>query len=152
MATVGLMDADPQVLWMPGGVRTEVHLRGEHTGGVFCLLVDEPPAGWALPPHRHRNEAETIHVLRGDFEMVIEGERVRACAGQTIHVPKGALHEGGNVGPDTGRRLVIFSPAGVEGFFLEMGAPSADAEVDWRALAASAERHGWEVPARSPQP
>ena len=146
------MDADPQVLWMPGGVRTEVHLRGEHTAGAFCLLVDEPPAGWALPPHRHLGEAETIHVLRGEFEMVIEGERVRAREGQTIHVPKGALHEGGNVGADTGRRLVIFSPAGVEGFFLEMGAPSPEAEVDWRALAASAERHGWEVPARSSQP
>jgi quercetin dioxygenase-like cupin family protein len=146
------MRAEPEVLWMPGGVRTEVHLRSEHTGGAFCLLVDEPPAGWELGPHRHLGEAETIHVLRGEFEMVIEGERVRAGEGQTIHVPKGALHEGGNVGSESGRRLVIFSPAGVEGFFLEVGAPSADAEVDWRAIAQAAERHGWEVLARNPQP
>jgi quercetin dioxygenase-like cupin family protein len=146
------MDAGPEVLWMPGGVRTEVHLRSEDTSGAFCLLLDEPPTRWRLGPHRHLREAETVHVLGGEFEMVIEGERVRAGEGRTIHVPKGALHEGGNVGPEAGRRLVIFSPAGVEGFFLEVGAPSPDADIDWRAVAEAAERHGWEVLARNPQP
>jgi hypothetical protein len=57
------MAAEPQVVWMPGGVRTEIHLRAEETGGAFCLLVDEPPAGWSLPPHRHRGVAETIHIV-----------------------------------------------------------------------------------------
>lgn len=87
-----------QVVWMPGGVRTEVHLTGADTGGAFCLLFDEPPAGWSLPAHRHRDEAETIHVLDGEFEIEIEGERTRLSAGDTIHVPRGAVHEGANVG------------------------------------------------------
>jgi uncharacterized cupin superfamily protein len=59
---------------MPGDVRTEVHVTGPQSGGVLCLLVDEPPAGWALPPHRHRNESEIIHVLEGRFDMSIDGE------------------------------------------------------------------------------
>ena len=43
-------------------------------------------------------------------------------AGDTAHVPVGCVHSGGNVGREMGRRVVIFSPAGVEGFFLEVGA------------------------------
>ena len=45
------MAAETRVVWMPGGVRTEFHLAAEGTGGAFCLRVDHPPAGWALPPH-----------------------------------------------------------------------------------------------------
>jgi quercetin dioxygenase-like cupin family protein len=139
------MKSEPQVVWMPGGVRTEVHLGGDQTGGAFCVLVDEPPAGWSLGRHRHRNEAETIHVVRGEFELAIEGERSRLAAGETIYVPRGAIHEGANVGSDTGRRVVLFSPAGLERFFLETGAPSAEAPVDWSAVATAAARHGWDA-------
>jgi hypothetical protein len=42
---------EPPVVWMPGGVRTEIQLTGADTDAAFCLLVDEPPAGWSLPPH-----------------------------------------------------------------------------------------------------
>lgn len=134
----------PRTVWMPGGIRTEVHLDGERTGGAFCLLVDQPPAGWSLPAHRHRGEAETIHVLEGEFDMVVEGERSLLRAGDTIHVPLGAVHSGGNVASTTGRRVVIFSPAGVERFFLEVGAAAPDEEIDPAAALASALRHGWE--------
>jgi quercetin dioxygenase-like cupin family protein len=139
------MSVAPQVIWMPGGVRTEVHLDADRTDGAFCMLVDEPPAGWSLGPHRHRNEAETIHVVRGEFEIAIEGERSRLAAGETIYVPRGAIHESANVGGDAGRRVVLFSPGGLERFFLETGAPSAEAPVDWSAVATAAERHGWEA-------
>ncbi len=53
------------VVWMPGGVRTEIQLDAERTDGALCLLIDEPPAGWSLPAHRHLGESETIHVLAG---------------------------------------------------------------------------------------
>ena len=60
----------------------------EDTGGEFCLLVDHPPAGWSLPAHRHRNEAETIYVVEGEFEMEIDGTRSRLSPGQAVHVPQ----------------------------------------------------------------
>jgi quercetin dioxygenase-like cupin family protein len=129
---------------MPGGVRTEVHLTGEDTGGAFCLLVDHPPAGWSLPPHRHAHEAETIHIVEGEFEMELEGARGRLAAGETIHIPQGAVHSGGNVGDGVGRRLVLFSPAGMERFFLEAGQPTAESQPDLAAGLESATRHGWE--------
>ena len=133
----------PHVVWMPGGVRTEIHLGAEQTGGAFCLLVDQPPAGWALPPPRHRNEAETIHVLEGEFWMEVDGLRSELRVGETIHIPRGIVHSGGNVGPGTGRRVVLFSPAGLERFFSEAGA-ARPADVDVRAAVEAAVRHGWE--------
>ena len=146
------MSPELRVLWMPGSVRTEIHLGSEHTGGAFCLLVDHPPVGWSLPAHRHRNEAETIHVIEGEFEMDVNDERTHLSAGQTIHVPPGVIHSGSNIGQQPGRRVVIFSPAGMERFFLETGTSTPDAEVDLAVVIASATRHGWEFIAPHSQP
>jgi quercetin dioxygenase-like cupin family protein len=138
------MPADAPVVWMPGGVRTEIHLVAEDTAGAFCLLVDHPPAGWSLPAHRHGKEAETIHVVEGEFAMEIDGKPTRLSAGETVHVPRGAIHSGANIGRQPGRRVVLFSPAGMERFFLEAGARTSAAEIDTAAALACATRHGWE--------
>jgi quercetin dioxygenase-like cupin family protein len=129
---------------MPGRVRTEIHLAGQDTNGAFCLLVDHPPSGWSLPAHLHRGVAETIHVIDGEFEMTVDGHHGHLRAGETVHIPPDVVHGGGNVGESTGRRIVIFSPAGMENFFLETGAPSEDLDIDLGAALASATRHGWQ--------
>lgn len=129
---------------MPGGVRTEIHLTGEDTDGAFCMLIDEPPAGWSLPAHLHLDAGETIHVLAGEFEMTVDGATERIGPGDTVHVPAGVVHAGGNVGAAPGRRLLVFGPAGMEEFFREAGAPTPEAEVDRRAALDSALRHGWQ--------
>ena len=131
------------VIWMPGGVRTEIHLTAAETAGAFCLLTDELPPGWELPPHRHRDEAETMHVVSGEMAVEIDGEQRIVRAGETAHVPTGVLHSGRNAAEEPLRRIVIFSPAGMERFFLDAGADSAE-EVDARRALDSALRHGWE--------
>jgi quercetin dioxygenase-like cupin family protein len=138
------MEAVPRVVWMPGAVRTEIHLAGHETDGAFCLLVDRPPPGWSLPNHLHHGVAETIYIVGGEFEMTVDGESSILQAGQTVHVPADVVHSGGNVGQATGHRVVIFSPAGMENFFLEVGAPTAETEIDVREAVASAVLHGWE--------
>jgi quercetin dioxygenase-like cupin family protein len=138
------MAGNPRVVWMPGGVRTEIHLAGQDTGGAFCLLVDHPPAGWSLPPHRHANEAETIHIIEGTFEIHLDGIPTQLSAGETIHIPQGVTHSTCNIGKQSGRRIVLFSPASMEHFFLEAGQPTEDSEPDLAAVLASATRHGWQ--------
>ena len=54
------------------------------------------------------------------------------------------IHSGANIGQQTGRRLVLFNPAGIERFFLEAGTPTPDSEVDFAGALAAAIRHGWE--------
>ncbi len=144
------MAFDPHVVWMPGGVRTEIHLTALQTGGAFCLLVDHPPVGWSLAAHLHQNEAETIHIVEGEFEMEVDGARSRLSAGETIYVPRGVIHSGANIGRQSGRRVLLFSPAGMERFFSEAGASTPDTEPDIPALLAAAGRHGWEFIAQAP--
>jgi quercetin dioxygenase-like cupin family protein len=137
------MAPEPQVVWMPGGVRTEIHLTGADIGGAFCLLIDEPPSGWSLPAHIHIDAAETIHVLAGEFETTVDGVTERMGAGDTVHIAAGTVHAGRNVGAESGCRLIVFGPAGMEEFFREAGAASPTAEVDRRAALDAAHRHGW---------
>ncbi|HEX4467088.1 MAG TPA: hypothetical protein VH025_07860 [Solirubrobacteraceae bacterium] len=134
------MPSEPQTVWMPGGVRVEIHLDARDTGGAFCLLIDESPEGWSLPPHRH-DAAETIHVLAGDFEMAVAGVE------HSIHIPRGELHSGGLRGPGPGRRVVLFSPAGMEEFFRELGVESADGEFEPAIALSTAIKHGWQFDA-----
>ena len=118
-------------LQLPGGLRLQIHLSSQDTGGAFCLIEDRPPAGWSLPPHRHLNESETIYVLEGEFESVVAGEPRTLGPGDTVHVPAGVVHSGGG----QGRRLLVFAPGGIERFFTE-AAGGGD-------LLALAERYGW---------
>ena len=120
------------------GDRLEVHLTGADTGGSLCLAVDFPSPSFQLVPHRHRNEDETIHIVRGTFEFMLDGETRTIAAGDTVHVPRGTVHGIRNVGEEPGHRVLAFHPAGIEGFFL--GA----AETDRRDLPALAKRYGWE--------
>jgi quercetin dioxygenase-like cupin family protein len=138
------MAAAPTVVWMPGGVRTEIHLSGADTDGAFCLLVDHPPPGWSLPAHLHRGTAETIHVVEGEFELLVAGLPFRVSAGETLRVPPDTVHSGANVGATRGRRVLVFSPAGMESFFLEAGARSEGEVSSPAAMLAAAQRHGWE--------
>ncbi|MBS1677986.1 MAG: cupin domain-containing protein [Actinobacteria bacterium] len=140
------MPTEPQVVWMPGGVRTEIHLGGVDTGGAFCLLVDHPGVGWSLPPHIHENAAETIHVIEGEFELTVDRVVERLGPGETAHIPAGVVHSGANVGTGAGRRLLTFAPAGMEEFFREAGAASPAAEVERTAVRDAAIRHGWRFP------
>jgi hypothetical protein len=76
--------------------------------------------------------------------MEVDGQQYRLTAGDTIHIPRGVVHAGGNVGEQPGRRVVAFTPAGIEGFFLEAGTAAPDADVDLATATASAARYGWE--------
>jgi quercetin dioxygenase-like cupin family protein len=122
---------------MPGRVRTEIHLRAEDTGSAFCLQVDERPDGWSLPPHLHHGAAETIHMLTGAVRDEIGGRSSPLGPGDSVHVPAGAVHFGGNLGETRGRRIVIFSSAGMKGFFPEIGSPTRGRSQSERLAAAS---------------
>jgi len=108
-----------------------------------CWSTNRPPAGHC-PPTGTSAKAETIHIVDGEFEMDVDGHRSRVTAGGTIHIPRGVVHAGANIGHQPGRRIVAFSPAGFQRFFLEIGASTPDAGVETAAAVASASRHGWE--------
>ncbi|MBJ7328951.1 MAG: cupin domain-containing protein [Solirubrobacteraceae bacterium] len=131
-------------LWMPGGLQVRVLVDGEATGGAFCLIEDEPPAGWSLPPHSHVRESETIYVVDGQFSVEVGTEEILSGPGDVIHIPAGVTHSARTLGDEPGRRLITFAPAGIEAFFREVGEREPATEHDLVAVAASAARHGWQ--------
>ena len=115
-----------------------MHVTGDDSGGAFTLLTDVAPPGWSLPAHRHSNESETIHITAGALWMEVEGERSEVASGETVHVPRGALHSGGTLGDDPVHRVVLFAPAGMEHFFNALASTADPAEM--LRLAGD---HGW---------
>ncbi len=88
------------------------------TGGAFEIIEYEGPA--APPPHVHREREEAFYILAGAFTFTLGNEEFEVEAGSLIVIPRGTRH-GFRVGPG-GRALLIIVPAGLQGFFEELGA------------------------------
>ena len=127
-----------EVLRLPGGVEMRVQVDGEQNGGAFVMLSDVVPPGWSLPPHRHVNESETIHITAGRLWLEVDGERRELGPGDTVFVPRDTMHSGGTIGDEPARRVLVFAPAGMEYFFRTV---AASAEPD--RMLELATKHGW---------
>lgn len=98
-------------------------LSGAQTGGVFTLLeaLVMPEAG--PPPHAHHGEEETFVLLDGEMSFRLGGETYDARPGTVLYVPRGVPHSYSNVGAGPARMLFMYSPAGMEDMFAEIGKP-----------------------------
>jgi quercetin dioxygenase-like cupin family protein len=97
-------------------------LKGEDTGGRFCLIDMHIPPGGGPPPHRHDFE-ETFVILEGELEATFRGVKQIVRGGETIHIPANAPHQVRNVSDKPVRALCTCAPAGQEDFFAEVGIP-----------------------------
>jgi quercetin dioxygenase-like cupin family protein len=100
-------------------------LSGAQTGGSFTLLEAVVPPDTGPPPHIHHAEDETFVLLEGELTFRV-GDQVHAStAGTTVFVPRGTPHSFTNVGRGAARMLFLYTPAGMEGMFAEIGTPGA---------------------------
>lgn len=90
---------------------------GTMTGGAFEVIDYVGPA--VPPPHVHREHDEAFYILDGAFRFVLGHDEFDAPAGTTVIVPRGTRH-GFRTQPG-GRALLVTFPAGLEGFFVELG-------------------------------
>jgi len=102
------------------GTRMRILSSGAQTGGSFCLIEVRSPAGNVVPPHLHRRETETIHVLEGGLTCVTEGSRIAVAAGDTISLPMGVPHSLITGETDT-RTMLVCTPAGFDEFVRAVG-------------------------------
>ena len=96
-------------------------LTGDQTGGAFALLEAIVPPDTGPPPHVHHAEDETFVLLEGELSFRVGDQAHAAAAGTTIFVPRGTQHSFTNVGDGAARMLFMYSPAGMEGMFAEIG-------------------------------
>jgi len=122
-----------------------VRADGPQTGGGFALLEADEPPNFGPPMHIHDDTAEAFYVLEGEYHVFI-GEAEHLCpAGSFVYIPPGVEH-GFRVGRVQSRKLVIFQPAAMVGYFEELAsANAAGAPLDSEQLAAVAARHSMRV-------
>lgn len=91
--------------------------RGEQTNGALVAVDIAVPPGEGPPLHVHTREDEWAYVLAGDLRWKLGDELSATPAGSFVFIPRGVAHTFQNTGAEPGRMLVMFAPAGMEGFF-----------------------------------
>ncbi len=114
------------------------------TAGAFTLLEATEPPDFGPPMHIHHNAAEAFYVLEGEYIIFIEDEETRCPAGSFIYIPSGVTH-GFRVGSVPSRKLNLFAPAVMVGYFDELSAALASGTADDKRLAVIAADNGVEV-------
>jgi mannose-6-phosphate isomerase-like protein (cupin superfamily) len=127
-----------------GGFLMTVKATSDDTDGSFTLLEAAEPANFGPPMHVHRDAAEAFYVLEGEYVIFIDDREIRCPAGSFIYIPKGAVH-GFRVGSQPSRKLNLYVPAAMVGYFEELSEAIRSGDVDDEHLGAIAERYGMDV-------
>lgn len=116
------------------------------TSGAYTLLQTEnEPPGFGPPMHVHHDAAEAFFVLEGSYLMCLEDRQEDCPPGTFVYVPRGAAHTFRVVSDSPGKKLNIFTPAAMQGFFEELAAAESAGTVSLEYLAAISSRHHMEV-------
>ncbi|MGD0796815.1 MAG: cupin domain-containing protein [Acidobacteriaceae bacterium] len=119
---------------------------------MFEMSVE--PGARVPVPHHHVGFDEMGYGLSGKLRMTLDGNTVDLGPGDSLYIPRGAVHGFENPFAETARSLVVITP-GIFGapFFREVASLlTAGGPPDPKALAAIMLRHGL-VPAKpTPSP
>jgi mannose-6-phosphate isomerase-like protein (cupin superfamily) len=133
-----------------GNFTMVVKATGDDTGAAFSLLEATEPAGFGPPMHIHHNAAEAFYVLEGEYIIFLEEREFSCPAGSFIYIPAGLRH-GFRVGLVPSRKLNLYSPAAMVGYFDELQALLAAPGADAVRLDEMASRYGMEVVGEVPE-
>lgn len=127
-----------------GTFRMQVKAGTDDTAAAFTLLEAEEPPNFGPPMHIHHDAAEAFYVIDGEYVIFIEGQEWLCPAGSFIYIPRGVQH-GFRVGSVPSRKLNLYAPAAMIGYFDELADRARSGAGDPREVGAIASRYGMEV-------
>src|SRR5262245_7605591 len=107
-----------------GQIAVRFLVEGGESAGSVAVFEFDVPAGARVPaPHSHEAYEETLYGLAGVLTWTVEGTAVDVGPGDTLVIPRGAVHHFANTGDVDATQLAIVTP-GVLGpdYFREVGA------------------------------
>lgn len=129
-----------------GGFEAVVLATSAQTSGDFSLLrTQNEPTGFSPSLHVHRDAAEAFYVLEGDYLVHIEDRQQLCPPGTFVYVPQDMPHTFRVVSAGPGKKLNLFSPAAMVGYFEELASAEAAGTVTPELLGTVAARHQMDV-------
>ncbi len=116
----------------------------DETGRVVSVLEAEEPPGFGPPIHVHHDAAEAFYVLEGEYIMYLKDREFACPAGSFIFIPKGVRH-GFRVGDVPSRKLNLYFPAAMIGYFDQLAAALGRDDLDDKRLDEIARSHSMEI-------
>lgn len=108
--------------WIPGHAFT-MKAVGSQTGKVCTGMLAENKPREGVVLHKHLREDECFYVLDGRYELTIGNQTSIGTPGSFFFGPRNVPHRWTNMGSTTGRLLFVWTPSGIEEFFLGVGIP-----------------------------
>jgi mannose-6-phosphate isomerase-like protein (cupin superfamily) len=133
-----------------GNFAMVVKASADDTGAAFSLLEAAEPAGFGPPMHIHHDAGEAFYVLAGEYLIFLEDREVLCPTGSFIYIPAGMRH-GFRVGSVPSRKLNLYTPAAMVGYFDELSASIKAGEPDAARLDEISIRYGMEVTGPVPE-
>ena len=98
-------------------------MSGAQTNGAFSMIEYIVAPGFQAPPtlHYHTRESWTAYILEGTFGFQLGDRVVIVPAETTVSVPPGLPFNWCNAEEKPARFLGVYSPAGFEKYFEEVG-------------------------------
>jgi len=127
-----------------GSFAMVVKASSDDTGSAFTLLEAAEPPGFGPPMHIHHGAAEAFYVLDGEHLIFVEQGEFVCPTGSFIYIPAGLRH-GFRVGNVPSRKLNLYAPASMVGYFDELSTSISTGESDPVKLDGIARRYGMEV-------
>ena len=109
-------------VWYSGWLLTFL-ATAEETRGQFALIEATARKGNVPPRHVHHREEETFYVLEGEMNVTVGDRTFKATPGTLVCLPRDVAHSFA-IESEHLRTLILFTPAGLEGFFKEFSVPA----------------------------
>lgn len=116
----------------PAGGPARILARAAETAGAVTVVENIVGPGQGPPKHLHDAEDELFYVMSGHLHVHAGDDILEAPPGSLVFIPKQTPHVFQNTSSEPAKLLVVFTPAGMEGFFegfaaLDPGVSLADA-------------------------
>src|SRR4051812_24081496 len=86
----------------------------DSTGSIAAFELFVPAAHrLAAPAHRHDHYEETIYGAAGVLTWTVEGRQIEVGPGQSLCIPRGAIHRFDNNGASDVKALCLITPAAI---------------------------------------